>query len=233
MHIKNFSEYVNESISQSVQSRFIKDGEELKEINSVDEISELLTKFEKFKIGEYLVIPGNGTKPTCMIVKDAPRSKYGYKIEQNYYYPSVERMVKSVVDFFESRIRWKQERSKEQEEKKKQRQVGLENINDLIQVGDIFYSSWGYEQTNVDFYQVVDVSQRGTVSLKEIGAETVEGSEGRDCANVRPVKDKFVNDEIIKKRATFSGKNVYLGSGYRSMSKYDMGDRGVYCSWYY
>ena len=29
--------------------------------------------------------------------------------------------------------------------------------NDTISVGDIFVSSWGYEQTNVTFYQVLSV----------------------------------------------------------------------------
>jgi hypothetical protein len=28
--------------------------------------------------------------------------------------------------------------------------------NDTVSVGDVFVSSWGYEQTNVTFYQVID-----------------------------------------------------------------------------
>ena len=31
------------------------------------------------------------------------------------------------------------------------------------EVGQILYSSWGYDQTNIDFYQIVRVSDKGTV----------------------------------------------------------------------
>ncbi|EHL4122597.1 hypothetical protein KDP41_004026 [Salmonella enterica subsp. diarizonae] len=31
--------------------------------------------------------------------------------------------------------------------------------NDTVSVGDIFVSSWGYEQTNVTFYQVLSVHE--------------------------------------------------------------------------
>ncbi len=40
----------------------------------------------------------------------------------------------------------------------------------MVQVGDIFYASWGYDQTNVDFMQVVEVSKTGkTVKCKMTG----------------------------------------------------------------
>ncbi|EHV76870.1 hypothetical protein ECDEC7A_3317 [Escherichia coli DEC7A] len=29
--------------------------------------------------------------------------------------------------------------------------------NGTVSVGDVFVSSWGYEQTNVNFYQVISV----------------------------------------------------------------------------
>ena len=34
-------------------------------------------------------------------------------------------------------------------------------------VGDILFSSWGYEQTNVDFYQVVKATEK-TIWIKEL-----------------------------------------------------------------
>lgn len=30
-----------------------------------------------------------------------------------------------------------------------------------VEVGDFFYSSWGYDQTNVDFYKVVGLTPKG------------------------------------------------------------------------
>lgn len=35
--------------------------------------------------------------------------------------------------------------------------------NTKPEVGQILYSSWGYDQTNIDFYQIVRVSEKGSV----------------------------------------------------------------------
>jgi hypothetical protein len=40
--------------------------------------------------------------------------------------------------------------------------------NDTVSVGDVFVSSWGYEQTNVTFYQVLSVHGKKTVTVREI-----------------------------------------------------------------
>lgn len=37
-----------------------------------------------------------------------------------------------------------------------QREAEL-NLAHNVQVGDVFYSSWGYDQTNIDFYRVTEV----------------------------------------------------------------------------
>ncbi len=44
--------------------------------------------------------------------------------------------------------------------------------NDTVSVGDIFVSSWGYEQTNVTFYRVLSVHGKKTVTVREIRANS-------------------------------------------------------------
>jgi hypothetical protein len=45
-----------------------------------------------------------------------------------------------------------------------------------IKPGTVFSNSWGYDQTNVDFYEVVSVSASGkSVKIRKCGAELVEG----------------------------------------------------------
>lgn len=45
-------------------------------------------------------------------------------------------------------------------------------------IGDILYASWGYDQTNVDFYEVVGITKSGaSVKVVEIGSKRVSGSE--------------------------------------------------------
>ena len=40
--------------------------------------------------------------------------------------------------------------------------------NHSFKVGDILYSSWGYEQTNISLYQVVALNGASMVTVKEV-----------------------------------------------------------------
>lgn len=39
-----------------------------------------------------------------------------------------------------------------------------------LQVGDVLSASWGYEQTNVDYYEIVGLAGARTVEVRKIGA---------------------------------------------------------------
>ncbi|WGD37569.1 hypothetical protein [Lysinibacter sp. HNR] len=68
------------------------------------------------------------------------------------------------------------------------------NTNTTITPGTIFYSSWGYEQTNIDFYEVVRVTTK-TVTLRPIGAsrtETISAMSG----TVTPKPGEFTGQEF-------------------------------------
>ncbi len=78
--------------------------------------------------------------------------------------------------------------SPELKERKRQARANFQNP---YKMGDILHHSWGYEQTNCDFYQVVGVKP-ASVILKKIGAKTVPGSEGFMCESLMPEKDAFL-----------------------------------------
>lgn len=83
-------------------------------------------------------------------------------------------------------------------------------------VGDIFHHSWGYDQTNCDFYQVVALT-RATVSLHRIATETVSGSEGFMSDSRLPVKDAFLTDyshALTKYSGTANSAVIKKVSGY-------------------
>ena len=40
-----------------------------------------------------------------------------------------------------------------------------------VKVGDLFYSSWGYEQTNVTFFQVIELVGKKSVRVREVHPE--------------------------------------------------------------
>ena len=43
-----------------------------------------------------------------------------------------------------------------------------------LQVGDVLHASWGYDQTNIDYYEVVALIGSRMVEIREIGAESEE-----------------------------------------------------------
>lgn len=55
----------------------------------------------------------------------------------------------------------------ERQAKKAERQAEKKSFEHNVQVGDIFYTSWGYDQTNIDFYQVISVKGQ-TAEIREI-----------------------------------------------------------------
>ena len=93
------------------------------------------------------------------------RSKYDWY----YRFRDKKQMDKYISDYFcklDDRARLKIER-KEQKKKEK-----LEFF-DSIQVGDIFVDSWGYDQTNVDFYKVTK-KLKASIKIVKIGSEVTE-----------------------------------------------------------
>lgn len=81
-------------------------------------------------------------------------------------------------------------------------------MSHAIKVGDLFVRSWGYDQTNVDFYQVVRVSEK-CYWVRKIAAKPVPGTAGFMCHYVTPDKDNFLaghNPEQRVRAASYLGR---------------------------
>jgi hypothetical protein len=103
------------------------------------------------------------------------------------------------------------------------------NTND-VQVGDIFHCSWGYEQTNCDFYQVVEKPSKCTVIIKEITSEIVKVRSSAS-AEVVPVKDSFHKCATPIKKRVSSDNTIRFPYG--NAYKIDLNQNGTfYSSWY-
>ena len=63
-----------------------------------------------------------------------------------------------------------------------------ENVHG-VQIGDIFYTCWGYEQTNVDFYEVVAVTPKMAM-VKPIRSHRTET--GWLQGNAEPIPGAFI-----------------------------------------
>jgi hypothetical protein len=61
--------------------------------------------------------------------------------------------------------------------------------------GQILYRSWGYEQTNVNFYQIVKTKKKSII-IRELAQDRVET--GWLTGTTVPLKDNFIGDELTK-----------------------------------
>lgn len=64
-----------------------------------------------------------------------------------------------------------------------------------VKVGEIYYTSWGYDQTQHDFYEVTQVAGAAVI-LREVAKKEV-GTEG-PYSLVAPIPHRFVGDPIRK-----------------------------------
>ena len=155
-------------------------------------------------------------------IRPTKRARLGYKIEFNYRYGSVARMFEHVEEFLaglERADQWKEERKIARAAAKV---AALEGVKE----GDIYVASWGWEQTNIDAYQVV-AKKGATVTLREFAGASFEGSEGFMSDRVVPVKNEFIGGEF-KKRIT--GKYINIDD-VRSAGPAEEG-KEFYRSWY-
>jgi len=74
----------------------------------------------------------------------------------------------------------------------------IKNIHG-VKIGDIFYTMWGYEQTNVDFFEVVRVTEK-MATVKPIKQNRTET--GWLQGNAEPIKGAFYSDGFYKESYT-------------------------------
>lgn len=91
-------------------------------------------------------------------------------------------------------------------------------------VGDVLVASWGWEQTNIDFYEVVKVSG-SFVTVREIKRKIV--SRNISGGDVVPVPGEFIGDPIRRKVvAGWISINSCIGA--RRAELTDLGDYRQY-----
>ena len=81
----------------------------------------------------------------------------------------------------------------------------------VTKIGDIFHSTWGYDMTQNDYYQVVDITPSGkSVKVRKLDSERIytEFQQGKEM----PIKDKFDRFEpkVITKRLleSYDGQTI-------------------------
>ena len=151
------------------------------------------------KIGKFTIIAGEreylnsypNFKYFVRVIQATPKAKYlNEKTLNHYVYMTEEEANNSAQKFFNS-IESQLNRREEERIKRVEAQKTVK-ASDFYKVNDIICNSWGYEQTNIEFYQVIEVGNK-TIKIKEICQEEEENSHyshGMAC-NVLPVLNKF------------------------------------------
>jgi hypothetical protein len=113
---------------------------------------------------------------------------------------SEESRARKIAEYLDGRRRHAQFRSDLKAERSKPH---------TLKVGDILVSSWGYDQTNIDFYQVTRVVGPMSVEIRAIGSKSL-GEDGFMTAKCVAVPDAFKGKRMRKKAN--STNSVYIAS---------------------
>ena len=108
------------------------------------------------------------------------------KPDYHYWFRTAEARADHVRNHFQ-RVQTTEQRTRERREARKATGRGLD-------VGDVLYTSWGYDQTNVDYYQVTGLIGKTMVALREIGADITET--GWLQGTCKPCPDSFIGPEF-------------------------------------
>lgn len=108
-----------------------------------------------------------------------------------------------------------------------------------IKVGDIYYISWGYEQTNLDFFQVLKVTDK-TVRIKQICPTIVKMESDGLCSrhivieNIRDKEYPTLQSIFIKDSIQGDLKRLDKNGNFQVNKHYAMKYNGqeLYESWY-
>lgn len=150
----------------------------------------------------------------CFIGKQSkPAWYYGFKTQ--------EQMEKKIQDQIASVQASEEYKAKRKAEQKKPH---------TLQVGDILYGSWGYDQTNVNFFKVKRLIAKTMVELVEVAAQHVEDSGmSHGMADQVVAVPEIELGEPFKRKA--SARNYVKINSVYGASPYD--GEPKYRSWYH
>lgn len=149
-----------------------------------------------------------------------PFANYSFKTSEDR-----ERYIEQAIKNYEAgqatKAKWKADRK------------GSPEMMDQIKIGAIFHCSWGYDQTNNDYYQVIEKKGRYVV-IREIGSHQSldnPGNYAHGMANHVVAAPNHFTGEPMTKLVQFSGGKPYLTmTSYSSASLWD--GKHNYESWY-
>ena len=135
----------------------------------------------------------NGTECTQMVAFNGAAQKPAL----NFLYRDVNNAWKRIGEFFET-VQYCEKTKREAKASRDAAPVGLE-------VGDVLRSSWGYDQTNIDYYEVTKRIGQRTVELRKIAARSIEDASMQGQCSPKP--GEYIG-EPFRKQARDGGVRI-------------------------
>lgn len=128
----------------------------------------------------YVYTNGQFSKPAAAVY-------YGEQSKPvaNYFYHNEVRRTEHIEKLFAAR--------RASLARKAERAAERKAFRHDTKVGDIYVASWGYEQTNVNFYEVTALVGETMVELREIAGEDVDRPSGPMSGYTKPKPGAFLS----------------------------------------
>ena len=124
---------------------------------------------------------------------------------------------------------WTDGRQKEVDIKIRQQKERAE-FKTTLTVGSIVSTSWGWEQTNVEFYEITKVKTAKKVCLREIQKKLTNASGYSSMADkVLPVPGAYLADDNEFEKIVSIGNRINISS---CQTATPWNGKPQYCSWY-
>lgn len=94
-----------------------------------------------------------------------------------------------------------------------------------LKVGDILVSSWGYDQTNVDYYEVIALKGKKLVWLRELA--TVQTETSFMSGHCLPNKGHYIGEPMLRRVGENNTVRVSVCA-----KAYPWNGKPKHCSWY-
>lgn len=119
-----------------------------------------------------------------------------------------------------------------------------------VKVGDLFYTSWGYEQTNINFFQIVALKGKSSALVREVHPEIIETfpvsgmAEDRIYSTSTEILPPARHASFIKNNKDGDLRRIQISEYYKQPyikvgipghyqdTAYPYKGEKLYCSWY-
>ena len=106
----------------------------------------------------------------------------------------------------------------------------LQFRNGSVSLGDVFVSSWGYEQTNTCFYQVIALRGKKTAVLRRIAAQQVKADSAMS-GELKPVLNDFKGEPVTRRICENHEHPSVSIDEYEQAYKTDPNESHFYSTW--